>query len=92
MKKLIIILIFFTTSCGYKPIYSKNDQLILEFNKITLSGNERINRKIVNILNLKENLSNSQELLLTTTYNTKKPLKTLKGQLKHSDPSLQHNW
>ena len=79
MKKLIIILIFFTTSCGYKPIYSKNDQLILEFNKITLSGNERINRKIVNILDLKENLSNSQELLLTTTYNTEETSKNSKG-------------
>ena len=82
MKKLIIILIFFTTSCGYKPIYSKNDQLILEFNKITLSGNERINRKIVNILNLKENLSNSQELLLTTTYNTEETSKNSKGTVK----------
>ena len=81
MKRLIIILIFFTASCGYKPIYSKNDQLILEFNKITLSGNERINRKIVNILNLKENLSNSQELLLTTTYNTEETSKNLKGEV-----------
>ena len=81
MKKLIIILVFLTVSCGYKPIYSKNDQLILEFNKIITTGNDRINKQIVNSFVFKENLLSNQELLLTTTYNIEKTSKNIKGQV-----------
>jgi hypothetical protein len=81
MKKLIIILIFLTVSCGYKPIYSKNDQVILEFNKIITNGNIRINKQIVNSFIFKENLSSNQELSLTTTYNIEETSKNSKGQV-----------
>ena len=81
MKKLIIILLLFTMSCGYKPIYSKNDQLNLEFNKIILNGNEKINRQIINIINLKENFSSNYELILTTAYNSEETSKNLKGEV-----------
>lgn len=82
MKKLIIILVFLTVSCGYKPIYSNNDELILKFSKIILSGNEKINRHIVNVLNFEENLSGKHELLLTTTYSIEETSKNLKGEVK----------
>ena len=81
MKKLIIILLLFTVSCGYKSIYSKNDQVILEFNEIVLNGNEKLNRQIINILNLKENILNDKKLLLTTTYNIEETSKNLKGEV-----------
>ena len=81
MKKLIIILLLFTVSCGYKSIYSKNDQVILEFNEIVLNGNEKLNRQIINILNLKENILSDKKLLLTTTYNTEETSKNLKGEV-----------
>tara|TARA_B100001057_G_scaffold344820_1_gene345875 strand:+ start:10589 stop:11032 length:444 start_codon:yes stop_codon:yes gene_type:complete len=82
MKKLIVILLFFAVSCGYKPIYSKNDQLDLEFSKIILNGDEKINRQIINIINFKENLSSNYELLLETTFNTEETSKNLKGEVK----------
>ena len=81
MKKLIIILLLFTVSCGYKSIYSKNDQVILEFNEIVLNGNEKLNRQIINILNLEENILSDKKLLLTTTYNTEETSKNLKGEV-----------
>ena len=81
MKKLIIILLLFTVSCGYKSIYSKNDQVILEFNEIVLNGNEKLNRQIINILNIKKNILNDKKLLLTTTYNIEETSKNLKGEV-----------
>tara|TARA_B100001093_G_scaffold433111_1_gene429892 strand:+ start:2373 stop:2819 length:447 start_codon:yes stop_codon:yes gene_type:complete len=82
MKKIIIIIfLLFTISCGYKPIYSSNDQLILKFDKIISSGDEKINRQIINVLGLEENTSSKHELLLTTTYNIEKTSKNLKGEV-----------
>ncbi len=72
---------FLLVSCGYKPIFSKNDQLILEFNKIITNGNNRINKKIINNVSLKENLSSDHELTLTTNYNIEETSKNSKGQV-----------
>ena len=81
MKKLTIVLMFLLVSCGYKPIFSKNDQLILEFKKIITNGNNRINNQIINSVSLKENLSSDHELTLTTTYNIEETSKNSKGQV-----------
>tara|TARA_B100001057_G_scaffold192677_1_gene193605 strand:- start:2382 stop:2825 length:444 start_codon:yes stop_codon:yes gene_type:complete len=81
MKKLLIILMLFTLSCGYKPIFSKNDELILEFNKIITNGDKRINKQIFNNINIKENLSNNRELSLNTIYNIEETSKNSKGQV-----------
>ena len=70
----------FTLSCGYKPIFSKNDELILEFNKIITNGDKRINKQIFNNINIKENLSNNRELSLNTIYNIEETSKNSKGQ------------
>ena len=71
----------FTLSCGYKPIFSKNDELILEFNKIITNGDKRINKQIFNNINIKENLSNNRELSLNTIYNIEETSKNSKGQV-----------
>tara|TARA_Y100000591_G_C21831271_1_gene699766 strand:- start:1325 stop:1768 length:444 start_codon:yes stop_codon:yes gene_type:complete len=81
MKKLIIILMLLTVSCGYKPIYSKNDQLILEFSKIITDGNNKINNQIISNIDLKENLSSNTEFILTTSYNIEETSKNSKGQV-----------
>ena len=73
--------LLFATSCGYKAIYSNNDQLILEFNKIILNGNKKINRQIVNLVGLEENLSSDRELLLTTDYKIEETSKNSKGEV-----------
>ena len=72
---------FLLVSCGYKPIFSKNDQLILEFNKIITNGNNRINKNIINNVSLKENLSSDHELTLTTDYKIEETSKNSKGQV-----------
>ncbi len=71
----------FTLSCGYKPIFSKNDELVLEFNKIITNGDKRINKQIFNNINIKENLSNNRELSLNTIYNIEETSKNSKGQV-----------
>jgi|TARA_B110000444_G_scaffold256672_1_gene293514 hypothetical protein len=83
MKKLFIVLILFFVGCGYEPIYLKSDQTFLEFNKITLIGDERINKRIIGIAGLKENnLSNTQdELTLQTDFIVKETSKNSKGQI-----------
>ena len=72
---------FLLVSCGYKPIFSKNDRLILEFNKIITNGNNRINKNIINNVSLKENLSSDHELTLTTDYKIEETSKNSKGQV-----------
>ena len=58
ITKIILIFTFFlSNSCGYKPIYYKNDQLITKFNEIILEGEDRINRQIIDNLSLKIDFS-----------------------------------
>ena len=80
MKKFWIILVFLTVSCGFKPIYSSNEQLILEFNKIVTTGNEKINRQIIDNIGLKNNLSSDLILTLQTFYKIEETSKNTKGQ------------
>ena len=56
MKK-ILVLFFFLCACGYQPLYDTNSTKI-EFSKINLSGNSKINRQIVTSLNIKETNDN----------------------------------
>lgn len=50
-KYIIIISIFFFTSCSYEPVFSNKDYGF-EINKVTLLGDKDINRSIKNNLNL----------------------------------------
>ena len=83
MKKILIILILYLTSCGYQPIYLKKKIDNTEYNKITLNGNLEINRKIIKSVSIKENessLSNS-ELILESSYKTNGTSKNSKGEV-----------
>jgi len=56
IKTFIIILIFFSLShCGYKPIFSKSNNLDFVIKNIEMSGDKNINRKIISLLNLPKN-------------------------------------
>ncbi len=84
MKIIKIILIFtflFSSSCGYKPIYYKNDQLITKFNEIVLEGDDKINRQIISNLNLEIDFSSRQTLSLKTNYIIEETSKNSKGQV-----------
>ena len=81
MKKLLILLFFICVSCGYKPIYTMNDQLNSKFKKIILNGDKKINRQIINSVDLEENTSSDLELLITTNYRIEETSKNTKGQI-----------
>ena len=46
MKKIILALLLLFTSCGFEPIYLNKDVTNLEFKKITIEGEDFINKKI----------------------------------------------
>ena len=79
MKKFLIIF-FFITACGYQTIYIIKDEIFIE--KITLSGDKRINRKIVSTSAIKKssegNLNN--EIILNTNKNIITTSRDSKGQ------------
>ena len=52
MKKLLILFILIS-ACGYQPIYNAN-LIKIEFNKINLTGDTKINRKLISLLGMKE--------------------------------------
>tara|TARA_B100000795_G_C22780498_1_gene432040 strand:- start:845 stop:1297 length:453 start_codon:yes stop_codon:yes gene_type:complete len=55
MKKLILILIFFAlTNCGYKPMFSKSNNLDFGIRNIEMSGDKNVNRKIISLLDLQK--------------------------------------
>ena len=81
MKQILIIFILFITSCGFKPIYLKNDQLIKKFNKITLEGDSSINKQIIDELNLEINVASNEKLIIQTNYKLEATSKNSKGQI-----------
>ena len=80
-KILLIFTFLFNISCGYKPIYYKNDQLITKFNEIILEGDDRINKQIIDNLNLETDFSSRQTLSLKTNYTIEETSKNSKGQV-----------
>ncbi len=54
IKLLFIFLTIFLTSCGYTPINKNLDSKKLVISKKNFSGNKKVNKKIFNKLNLKE--------------------------------------
>lgn len=81
MKKILFIIILLTVSCGYKPIYLNNDQLINKFNEVILEGDNEINRKIKNTLNFEKNTNNNQKLIIKTDYKIEVTSRNSKGQV-----------
>ena len=56
IKKISLILVFFSLyNCGYEPLYLKSESLNFSISKLSLQGDKKINRRIVSVLNLKEN-------------------------------------
>ncbi len=81
MKKIFILLVFLITSCGYQPIYITKNTKDYTFQKITLVGNNKINKSIVSAMNFKENNTNDNELILTSSINISETSKNSKGQV-----------
>jgi len=83
MKKLFILLLFLSTSCGFQPIYLEKSDDNFFFKNIELIGNKRINRKILSSINFKEDKSNQtlNDITLNTSKAIKETSKNSKGQI-----------
>ena len=83
MKKFLIIIVFFISSCGYQPLYIKNNDSELIFKEINLLGNKQINRKIVSFVSIKEEKNNDKlnNLTLKSDENIDETSKDSKGKV-----------
>ena len=83
MKKIFLIILLFFSSCGYNPIYINKDLKNFKFYEITLEGDEKINKMIINSLSLKKDELNNNlnGLLLRSDYRISETSKNSKGQV-----------
>ena len=83
MKKTFLIILFFISSCGYQPLYTNKSPQNYEFKKIILNGDNYINKKIINILSIKETAGsdNQNKLLISSSYKIEEISKNSKGQV-----------
>ena len=78
MKK-ILILFLFLSACGYQPLYNAN-LINVEFNKIDLSGDIKINRKIISTLNINESNNTNKEILIDSSQSITVTSRDAQGQ------------
>ena len=78
MKKKLIFILLFLTSCGFEPIYSSKNSNDFTFKRIETIGEKKINRRIISALSAKENsIGFSHEKLVLE--NEKKIIETSKN-------------
>tara|TARA_B100000795_G_C22753518_1_gene420459 strand:- start:876 stop:1331 length:456 start_codon:yes stop_codon:yes gene_type:complete len=76
LKKLLILPFFFILiSCSYEPIFAKKNVNSISINEITFEGDKKINRLIINQLNL--NKSDNQNISYDLNLNSSKKIETL---------------
>ena len=80
MKK-ILILFLLISACGYQPLYNSN-KTNFEFSKINLSGNTKIDRKIISLLGFieTENNKSNNEITIESSKEIIETSKNNKGQ------------
>ncbi len=83
LKIIFVVIFLLNSSCGYKPIYMKNNELVLEFNNIITIGDEKLNDKIINAVGITENQANNKlnELIVRSSFNIEETSKNSKGQV-----------
>ena len=52
-NRILFLLLFILTSCGYQPLYSKKEVKILTINELKLIGNTNINKTVASALPIK---------------------------------------
>jgi len=83
MKKILLLLIFLITSCGYQPIYLNSNPQNFKFSKILIQGNNDINKAITNSIPFEEVETDQSldTLMLNSSYNVIEAAKNSKGQV-----------
>tara|TARA_B100001057_G_scaffold484857_1_gene563613 strand:- start:5285 stop:5722 length:438 start_codon:yes stop_codon:yes gene_type:complete len=79
MRK-ILLLLFLVSACGYQPLYMQKEEVL--FNKITLLGNKKINRKIISSTAIKVDQNNTlnREIIINSKKNITTTSRDAKGQ------------
>ena len=93
MRTLLLIVLIFLPACGFQPIY-KNIQLKdYYFKDIKIQGDTEVNRKIINYLSIKEDVSKKElpELFLNSTFKIEETSKDSKGIVESYRSSLEVN-
>ena len=94
MKKISAFLfVLFFASCGYQPIYLKNESKILEVSNIILEGERDINSIILNSITVKEIKSREDlnQLKITNLFTNQEISKNSKGQVISLRSTLKTN-
>ena len=52
-NKILILLLFILSNCGYQPLYSTKDNLKFTVKELELIGDSKINKRIINTLSIK---------------------------------------
>ena len=52
-KKILILVLFLLSNCGYQPLYSKKESYKLTTKELELIGDTKINKKIIDALSIK---------------------------------------
>ena len=83
MKKIFFILLFFISSCGYQPLYQNKDIENFKFRKITLTGDNYINKRVTNTISVQEDneAKNEKELFISSSAEIQETSKNSKGQV-----------
>ena len=83
MKKIFFILLFFISSCGYQPLYQNKDLENFKFRKITLTGDNYINKRVTDTISIQENneAKNKKELFISSSSEIQETSKNSKGQV-----------
>jgi outer membrane lipopolysaccharide assembly protein LptE/RlpB len=85
MKKIFFILLFFISSCGYQPLYQNKDIENFKFRKITLTGDNYINKRVTNTISVQEDneAKNEKELFISSSAEIQETSKNSKGQVEY---------
>ena len=65
-----ILIFLFIFGCGYQPMYSNQEQPKIKIKEVLLSGENKINQKIITSSNLQKN--SSEDIALVLSLETKK--------------------
>ena len=93
MRKILLALLLFTSSCDYQPIYVEKKITKVKFLEIVSEGENRINSRIINSLSFEEDKSGESlnKLLLKTAYIINETSKNSRGQIQSYRSSILVN-
>ena len=81
MKKILLILLFFISHCGYQPIYLNKNTQNFEYSKIISEGDSEINTKIIKKASMKETNNISKKLYISSFYEIKGTSRNSTGEI-----------